>query len=76
MPVLRNKKTGPGMMPGRLAACSLRGRKRALLKLDDGVQAVPGHACGQRAPRIKAGILANKDQIKTQIEAAKKAQSK
>ena len=48
MPVLRNKKTGPGMMPGRLAACSLRGRKRGLLKLDDGVQAVPGHACGQR----------------------------
>ena len=48
MPVLRNKKTGPGMMPGRLAVCSLRGRKRALLKLDDGVQAVPGHACGQR----------------------------
>lgn len=27
MPVLRNKKTGPGMMPGRLAACSLRGVK-------------------------------------------------
>lgn len=42
------KKTGPGMMPGRLAACSLRGRKRGVLKLDDGVQAVPSYACGQR----------------------------
>ena len=48
----------------------------AVLILDKVAELMPGTEAGQRAPRIKAGILANKDQIKTQIEAAKKAQSK
>ena len=47
-----------------------------LLILDKVAELMPGTEAGQRAPRIKAGILANKDQIKAQIEAAKKAQSK
>ena len=48
----------------------------AVLILDKVAELMPGTEAGQRAPRIKAGILANKDQIKAQIEAAKKAQSK
>ena len=45
----------------------------AVLILDKVAELKPGTEAGQQAPRIKAGILANKDRIKAQIEAAKKA---
>ena len=48
----------------------------AVLILDKVAELKPGTEAGQQAPRIKAGILANKDRIKAQIEAAKKAQNK
>ena len=48
----------------------------AVLILDKVAEVKPGTEAGQQAPRIKAGILANKDRIKAQIEAAKKAQNK
>lgn len=47
----------------------------AVLILDKVAELQPGTEAGRQAPRIKAGILANKDKIKAQIEAAKKAQS-
>ncbi len=48
----------------------------AVLILDKVAELKPGTEAGQQAPRIKAGILANKDRIKAQIEAAKQAQNK
>lgn len=48
----------------------------AVLILDKVAELKPGTEAGQQAPRIKAGILANKDRIKAQIEEAKKAQAK
>lgn len=48
----------------------------AALILDKVAELAPGTEAGRQAPRIKTGILANKDKIKAQIEAAKKAQSK
>lgn len=47
----------------------------AVLILDKVAELQPGTEAGQQAPRIKAGILANKDRIKAQMEASKKAQS-
>ena len=48
----------------------------AVLILDKVAELKPGTEAGMQAPRIKAGILANKDKIKAQIDAAKKAQGK
>ena len=48
----------------------------AVLILDKVAELKTGTEAGMQAPRIKAGILANKDKIKAQIDAAKKAQSK
>ena len=48
----------------------------AVLILDKVAELKPGTEVGMQAPRIKAGVLANKDKIKAQIDAAKKAQSK
>lgn len=48
----------------------------SVLILDKVAELMPGTEAGQRAPRIKANILANKDQIKAKIDAARKAQSK
>lgn len=48
----------------------------SVLILDKVAELLPGSEAGQQAPRIKANILANKDKIKAQLEAAKKAQSK
>ena len=44
----------------------------AVLILDKVAELKPGTEAGMQAPRIKAGILANKDKIKAQIDAAKK----
>jgi len=48
----------------------------AVLLLDKVAELKPDTEAGRRIPRLKATILANKDNIKAQFEAAKKAQSK